>query len=250
VNRPHRDPCRILSERPATFYQVPFGYYRIVPIKDSLVVRIVVAEPAVTTEGLHAVDVQVVRNIRLPDQRQTYTAAWAATKTSTRPHSRSQRASSAALTACLRCAFASTMRLTMPNKSKVLRRAGLSHRAREVAGGTESLQTPRWREMDSNYWSRHGETPLGRTMWFPRKAPPAWRGTDPESGLGTPIELSGGDARSRHSQRIRRRHATAALSAVQAHRGTERCYGAGGGGNGNFVAASNDGVPRCPSRTI
>ena len=169
-----------MSERPATFYQVPFGYYRIVPIKDSLVVRIVVAEPAVTTEGLHAVDVQVVRNIRLPDQRQTYTAAWAATKTSTRPHSRSQRASSAALTACLRCAFASTMRLTMPNKSKVLRRAGLSHRAREVAGGTESLQTPRWREMDSNYWSRHGETPLGRTMWFPRKAPPAWRGTDPE----------------------------------------------------------------------
>jgi len=31
--------------------------------------------------------------------------------------------------------------------------------------------------------------------------------------------------------------------------GTDRCYGAGGGGNGNFVAASNDGVPRCPSRT-
>jgi len=30
--------------------------------------------------------------------------------------------------------------------------------------------------------------------------------------------------------------------------GTDRCYGAGGGGNGNFVAASNDGVPRCPSR--
>ena len=130
-----------MSERPATFYQVPFGYYRIVPIKDSLVVRIVVAEPAVTTEGLHAVDVQVVRNIRLPDQRQTYTAAWAATKTSTRPHSRSQRASSAALTACLRCAFASTMRLTMPNKSKVLRGAGLSHRAREVAGGTDGSRT-------------------------------------------------------------------------------------------------------------
>src|SRR3974377_1707849 len=34
--------------------------------------------------------------------------------------------------------------------------------------------------MDSNYWSRHGETPLGRAMWFPRTAPPAWRGTDPE----------------------------------------------------------------------
>jgi len=160
VNRPHRDPCRILSERPATFYQVPFGYYRIVPIKDSLVVRIVVAEPAVTTEGLHAVDVQVVRNIRLPDQRQTYTAAWAATKTSTRPHSRSQRASSAALTACLRCAFASTMRLTMPNKSKVLRRAGLSHRAREVAGGTESSQTHCWREMDSNHRYLQAELPL------------------------------------------------------------------------------------------
>ena len=26
--------------------------------------------------------------------------------------------------------------------------------------------------MDSNYWSRHGETPLGRAMWFPRTAPP------------------------------------------------------------------------------
>jgi len=34
--------------------------------------------------------------------------------------------------------------------------------------------------MDSNYWSRHGETPLGRAMWFPRTAPPARRGTDPE----------------------------------------------------------------------
>jgi hypothetical protein len=31
-------------------------------------------------------------------------------------------------------------------------------------------------------------------------------------------------------------------------RGTERRYGAGGE-DGNFVAASNDGVPRCPSRT-
>jgi hypothetical protein len=30
--------------------------------------------------------------------------------------------------------------------------------------------------------------------------------------------------------------------------GTERRYGAGGE-DGNFVAASNDGVPRCPSRT-
>src|SRR6516164_137581 len=36
-------------------------------------------------------------------------------------------------------------------------------------------------EMDSNYWSRHGETPYGHAMWFPRTAPPAWRGTDPES---------------------------------------------------------------------
>jgi len=30
--------------------------------------------------------------------------------------------------------------------------------------------------------------------------------------------------------------------------GTERRYGAGGE-DGNFVAVSNDGVPRCPSRT-
>jgi hypothetical protein len=37
-----------------------------------------------------------------------------------------------------------------------------------------------WREMDSNHWSRHGETPFGRAMWFPRTAPPARRGTDPE----------------------------------------------------------------------
>jgi hypothetical protein len=36
--------------------------------------------------------------------------------------------------------------------------------------------------MDSNYWSRHGEIPLGRAMWFPRTAPPALRGTDPERG--------------------------------------------------------------------
>jgi hypothetical protein len=42
------------------------------------------------------------------------------------------------------------------------------------------LLTLRWREMDSNYWSRDGETPLGRAMWFPRTAPPALRGTDPE----------------------------------------------------------------------
>ena len=28
--------------------------------------------------------------------------------------------------------------------------------------GTKSSPTLRWREMDSNYWSRHGETPLGR----------------------------------------------------------------------------------------
>jgi hypothetical protein len=31
--------------------------------------------------------------------------------------------------------------------------------------------------MDSNYWSRDGQTPLGRAMWFPRTA---LRGTDPE----------------------------------------------------------------------
>ena len=46
--------------------------------------------------------------------------------------------------------------------------------------GTESSLTLRWREMDSNYWSRDGETPLGRAMWFPRMAPPALRSTDPE----------------------------------------------------------------------
>ena len=47
--------------------------------------------------------------------------------------------------------------------------------------GTESLLTHRWREMDSNYWSRHRETPLGRrARWFPRTAPPARRGADPE----------------------------------------------------------------------
>src|SRR5438552_2470637 len=34
--------------------------------------------------------------------------------------------------------------------------------------------------MDSNYWSRHGETPFGRAMWAPRTAPPARGGTDPE----------------------------------------------------------------------
>jgi hypothetical protein len=45
----------------------------------------------------------------------------------------------------------------------------------------ESSQTRRWREMDSNYWSSDGETPLGRAMWFPRTAPPALRGTDPQS---------------------------------------------------------------------
>ena len=27
--------------------------------------------------------------------------------------------------------------------------------------GTDGLQTHRWREMDSNYWFRYGETPLG-----------------------------------------------------------------------------------------
>jgi hypothetical protein len=29
--------------------------------------------------------------------------------------------------------------------------------------------TLRWREMDSNHWFRHGETPLGRAMPIPRK---------------------------------------------------------------------------------
>ena len=40
--------------------------------------------------------------------------------------------------------------------------------------------TLRWREPDSNHWSRHGETLLARAMWFPRTAPLARRGTDPE----------------------------------------------------------------------
>jgi hypothetical protein len=38
------------------------------------------------------------------------------------------------------------------------------------------------------------------------------------------------------------------LEILVVSRGTERRYGAGGE-DGNFVAASNDGVPRCPSRT-
>ena len=37
-----------------------------------------------------------------------------------------------------------------------------------------------WRELDSNLRFRHGETPLGRAMWFSRTTPPAGRGTDPE----------------------------------------------------------------------
>jgi hypothetical protein len=40
--------------------------------------------------------------------------------------------------------------------------------------------THRWSEMDSNYWSRCGETPFERAMWIQRTAPPARRGTDPE----------------------------------------------------------------------
>ena len=51
---------------------------------------------------------------------------------------------------------------------------------RPRAFARSSQQTRRWREMDSNYWSRHGEAPLGRAMWFSRTAPPARRGADPE----------------------------------------------------------------------
>ena len=40
-----------------------------------------------------------------------------------------------------------------------------SRRGRAKSRETRTL---RWREMDSNHWSRHGETPLGRAMWFPR----------------------------------------------------------------------------------
>ena len=46
--------------------------------------------------------------------------------------------------------------------------------------GTESSLTLRWREVDSNYWSRHGETPLMRAIWFPRTARPARSGIDSE----------------------------------------------------------------------
>jgi hypothetical protein len=41
--------------------------------------------------------------------------------------------------------------------------------------------------MDSNHWSRHGETPLGRAMWFPRTG---WDQLEFESVL-----LSGESAR-------------------------------------------------------
>src|SRR6516162_1261797 len=37
--------------------------------------------------------------------------------------------------------------------------------------------------LDSNYRSHHGETRVGRAMWFPQTAPPARRGTDPERGF-------------------------------------------------------------------
>ena len=43
-----------------------------------------------------------------------------------------------------------------------------------------SFLTLCWRELDSNLRFRHGETPLGRAMWFSRTTPPAGRGTDPE----------------------------------------------------------------------
>src|SRR4029077_17533237 len=61
-----------------------------------------------------------------------------------------------------------------PDAGRHRRRGGIRPRK------SGSHRTHRWREMDSNYWSRHGETPLGRAMWFPRTAPPARRGTDPE----------------------------------------------------------------------
>ena len=46
--------------------------------------------------------------------------------------------------------------------------------------GTDGSQTLPRRELDSNLRFRHGETPLGRAMWFSRTTPPAGRGTDPE----------------------------------------------------------------------
>ena len=49
--------------------------------------------------------------------------------------------------------------------------------------------------MDSNYWSRHGETPLGHAMWFPRRAPPARRGTDPERDEKFEIRLPPAESR-------------------------------------------------------
>jgi len=58
--------------------------------------------------------------------------------------------------------------------------AASHHDSSSADGGSGSSRALRWREMDSNYWSRHGETPLGRAMWFPRTALRARRGTDPE----------------------------------------------------------------------
>jgi hypothetical protein len=40
--------------------------------------------------------------------------------------------------------------------------------------------TPAARRINSNYWSRHGETHIGRAIWFPRAAPPARISTDSE----------------------------------------------------------------------
>jgi hypothetical protein len=56
---------------------------------------------------------------------------------------------------------------------KLLTRTGLDW--------THKYPAIRWREVDSNYWSRHEEIPLGRAIWFPRTAPLARRGTDPET---------------------------------------------------------------------
>jgi len=47
------------------------------------------------------------------------------------------------------------------------------------------------------------------------------RSSKPSPGLGEPIELSGGSPEPPLTARIRRRHTTATLSAVRAHRGTE-----------------------------
>src|SRR5436190_19682789 len=74
------------------------------------------------------------------------------------------------------------------------------------------LLTQRRREMDSNYWFRHGETPFGRARWAPRTAPPARRGTDPERDEKFESRLLQRRVSSAKTRRTRRfRHSAAEL---------------------------------------